>query len=84
MSAIPSWFLHISGLSLVVLGVLQIYTRPREPGDPIYRRLINAGTLWSLVCISAGIAVELAALGTFDREPAAPAASAPLRRLPGR
>jgi hypothetical protein len=60
---IPKWFLYISGFSLIILGMLQIQQRPRREGDNFYERFVNAGTLWSLVCIAVGAAVVMMALG---------------------
>ena len=60
---VPPWFLYISGFSLVLLGVLQIQARPRQPDDTLYTRFVNIGTLWSLCCIAAGLAILSMALG---------------------
>jgi hypothetical protein len=62
----PTWFLYLGGFSLFILGVLQIYVRPREKGDGIYKRFVNVGTLWSLICISFGTLLVVMALGYWD------------------
>ncbi len=60
---IPTWFLYVGAFSLMILGALQIYARPREPGDGFYKRLINIGTLWSLICVTVGASLLAIALG---------------------
>jgi hypothetical protein len=73
---IPTWFLYVGGLSLIVLGGLQIKTRPRQPGDSLYTRFVNLGTMWSLLCITVGAGLLAIALGYWsgplDRAPSAP------------
>ncbi len=63
---IPRWFLYVGGFSLVILGALQIRARPREPGDSVYRRFVNVGTLWSLTCIAVGLGLLSMALGYWE------------------
>jgi hypothetical protein len=58
--------LYIGGFSLVMLGGLQLHARPRQPGDSLYKRFVNLGTLWSLLCISVGTGLLLMALGYWD------------------
>jgi hypothetical protein len=75
---VPSWFLYVTGFSLVLLGVMQIQARPRRPNATLYERFVNVGTLWSLVCIAVGTCVVLMALGwltPFDRAPPSPPAA---------
>ena len=62
----PRWFLYLGGFSLVVLGVMQIVARPRDRGASIYRRFVNLGTLWSLVCMTVGAGLIAMALGYWD------------------
>jgi hypothetical protein len=75
---IPKWFLYLGGFSLVMLGILQVQARPREPDDSLYRRFVNLGTLWSLICMSMGLALLFIALGYWqgplpsERPPARP------------
>jgi hypothetical protein len=81
--SVPPWFLYISGFSLILLGAMQIQARPHERGDSFYRRFVNLGTLWSLVCIAVGVCVVLIGLGWWEgplgrpppaiKRPAAPA-----------
>jgi hypothetical protein len=59
----PQWFLYVGALSLLVLGVLQLYTRPRPPGASLYERFVNLGTMWSLICLAVGAALLMMALG---------------------
>jgi hypothetical protein len=63
---IPAWFLYISGFSLILLGGMQIQVRPRRPGDSLYQRFVNLGTLWSLLCIAVGVGVVAMALGYWQ------------------
>lgn len=63
---IPSWFLYLAGFSMVILGVLQILQRPRKEGAGVYERFINLGTMWSLICITVGVALLLMALGYWQ------------------
>jgi hypothetical protein len=63
MIVVPTWFLYLGGFSLVVLGILQIQARPREPDATLYQRFVNVGTLWSLTCISVGVGLLLIATG---------------------
>ena len=60
---VPTWFLYVTGISMLLLGVLQIKARPRKPGDSLYVRFVNLGTLWSLLCITVGVGLTLMALG---------------------
>jgi hypothetical protein len=62
---IPTWFLYLSGFSLVLLGGMQLQARPRAKGAGFYERFVNLGTLWSLVCIAVGVGIVLMALGYF-------------------
>jgi hypothetical protein len=63
---IPKWFLYLAGFSMLILGVLQIQQRPRQPGDGFYKRFVNLGTLWSLLCISVGVGLLAIALGYWQ------------------
>jgi hypothetical protein len=76
---IPTWFLYLAGFSMVILGVLQIQQRPRRPDAGFYQRFINVGTLWSLLCISVGVALLAMALG-YWQGPLGP--NAPPPKLP--
>ena len=83
----PIWFLYIGGFSLVILGALQIQARPRKPGDGLYQRFVNVGTIWSLACITVGVGLLMMALGwwtpDFVRRPAEkPARARPHRVAP--
>jgi hypothetical protein len=60
---VPSWFLYVTGFSLVILGVMQIQSRPRKKDANLYERFVNIGTMWSLICIAVGTAVVVMALG---------------------
>jgi hypothetical protein len=62
----PPWFLYIGGFSLVVLGIMQIFARPRAPGDSLYKRFVNLGTMWSLACMTVGAGLIAMALGYWD------------------
>ena len=63
---IPSWFLYISGFSLMILGAAQIQARPRKKNAGFYERFVNVGTVWSLCCVAAGAAVVAMALGWWQ------------------
>jgi hypothetical protein len=63
---IPTWFLHLSGFSMVILGVLQIVQRPHAPGDSFYKRFIHVGMVWSLICIAVGVGLVLMGLGYWQ------------------
>jgi hypothetical protein len=63
---IPIWFLYLGGFSLLLLGVLQIVQRPHKPGASLFERFVNAGTLWSLICITFGVGLLLMALGYWS------------------
>ena len=73
----PVWFLYVGALSLLVLGVLQLYTRPRARGASFYERFVNLGTLWSLLCIAVGVVLLLMALGYWQGPLGKPAPEAP-------
>lgn len=60
---VPNWFLYLTGFSMLLLGGLQIYHRPRPKNSSAYQRFVNVGTLWSLVCMSVGAALLAIALG---------------------
>jgi hypothetical protein len=60
---IPTWFLYISGFSMLILGVLQIVERPRDKEASLVERFVNLGTVWSLTCIAVGVGLLLMALG---------------------
>jgi hypothetical protein len=70
---IPSWFLYVTGFSLILLGAMQMQARPRQPGDSLLVRFVNLGTLWSLTCLAVGTGLVLMALGYWE---------GPLPRLP--
>ena len=76
----PTWFLYVGAFSLMILGALQTYTRPREPGDGFYKRFINIGTLWSLICITVGASLLAIALGYWRGPLGAPAPEPPAKR----
>jgi len=80
---VPTWFLYLSGFSLVILGVMQMKARPYERGDSVYKRFVNVGTLWSLCCITVGAGMLAMALGwwtpDFVKRPSAPPAVKRLR-----
>lgn len=63
---IPVWFLYVGGFSMVVLAILQVNARPREPGDGLYKRFINLGTLWSMLCLTVGVGLLAMALGYWE------------------
>jgi hypothetical protein len=63
---VPSWFLYVSGFSLVLLGIMQIQARPRKKDANFYERFINLGTFWSLLCITAGAGIVIMALGYWS------------------
>jgi hypothetical protein len=63
---IPTWFLYLTGFSMLILGCLQIVHRPRKPGASVYERFINLGTMWSLICIAVGVGLLLMALGYWS------------------
>ena len=63
---IPTWFLHLAGFSMVVLGVLQLVSRPHRAGAGVAERLLNLGTFWSLLCIGVGVALLAMALGYWQ------------------
>ena len=63
---IPVWFVYVGGFSLVILGLLQMKVRPSEPGDSLYTKFVNVGTLWSLLCIAVGAGLLTMALGYWD------------------
>ena len=63
---IPTWFLYLTGFSMLTLGVLQMVHRPHKAGAGLYARFVNLGTLWSLVCITVGIGLLAMALGYWE------------------
>lgn len=60
---IPTWFLFLTGFSMLLLGGMQLQQRPKKPGAPFYERFVNLGTLWSLLCIAIGVGLLAMALG---------------------
>jgi hypothetical protein len=68
----PIWFLYLGGFSLCILGVLQIQQRPHQKGDGFYRRFVNLGTFWSLLCITVGLGLLAMALGYWHGPVGAP------------
>ena len=63
---IPTWFLYLTGFSMVTLGVLQIVHRPRKPKANVVERFVNLGTFWSLICIAVGVGLLAMALGYWE------------------
>ena len=63
---VPTWFLYISGFSLILLGIMQIQARPRRDKASLYERFVNLGTFWSLFCIVVGVAIVSMALGYWS------------------
>ncbi len=63
---VPTWFLYLTGFSMLILGGLQIHHRPRRRGAGLYERFVNLGTFWSLLCISVGVGLLVIALGYWD------------------
>jgi hypothetical protein len=76
---VPTWFLYLTGFSLLILGGLQIRHRPRRKGAGFYERFVNLGTFWSLICITVGVGLLLMALGYW--QPIAPP-RAPVKHVP--
>jgi hypothetical protein len=72
---IPTWFLYLTGFSMVILGLMQIQQRPRRAGANLYERFVNLGTFWSLLCITVGVALLLMALGYWQGPLGAPSPS---------
>ncbi|HEY2749227.1 MAG TPA: hypothetical protein VGL86_31635 [Polyangia bacterium] len=63
---IPTWFLYLTGFSMLILGVLQLIHRPHKPNATIAERVVNLGTFWSLLCITVGVGLLLMALGYWQ------------------
>jgi hypothetical protein len=78
---IPTWFLYVTGFSMLMLGVLQIQQRPRQPEDSLYRRFVNIGTVWSLTCLAVGCGLLLMALGYWSGPLPQPKRLPPHRQL---
>jgi hypothetical protein len=79
---VPAWFLYIGGFSLLILGGLQMQQRPRKKDDNFYKRFVNLGTMWSLLCIAVGVGLLAIATGWWEpwfARRATPPASAPVR-----
>ena len=82
----PTWFLYLNGVALMILGVALLRTRPRQPGDSIYRRYVNLGTLWACLCVAVGGLLFASAAGywSWERESPPPApTTTPWRETPG-
>jgi hypothetical protein len=77
---VPTWFLYLTGFSMLILGGLQIYHRPRRKNATLYERFVNLGTFWSLLCLTVGIALLAMALGYWQGPIAPP--RAPIRPAP--
>ena len=77
---VPTWFLYLTGFSMLILGGLQIYHRPRRKGASVYERFVNLGTFWSLLCLAVGVALLAMALGYWQGPIAPP--RAPVTRVP--
>ena len=76
----PGWFLYVNGVALFVIGLALLRTRPRRPDDGLYRRYINLGTLWALLCCAVGVALCASAAGYFRvTAPSPPPLTAPER-----
>jgi hypothetical protein len=69
---VPTWFLYLTGFSMLLLGCLQIYHRPRRKGAGVYERFVNIGTFWSLLCVTVGVALLAMALGYWRGPVAGP------------
>jgi hypothetical protein len=78
---VPTWFLYLTGFSMVILAGLQIYHRPRRKGAGLYERFVNLGTFWSLLCFAVGIALLAIALG-YWQGPIGPPRAPPATRVP--
>jgi hypothetical protein len=63
---VPQWFIYLNGFAMLILGVALIATRPHRPGDSFYKRFVNFGTLWALLCLSMGLALLSLALGYWS------------------
>jgi hypothetical protein len=79
---IPIWFLYLAGFSMLILGVMQLFQRPRKEGAPSWERFINLGTLWSLICISVGVGLLAMALGYWEGPLGLAAPPAPSKKAP--
>ncbi len=80
---VPTWFLYVSGFSMLLLGIMQLQARPRQKDDSAYQRFVNLGTLWSLCCLTVGVGMLLMALGYYTPEFLAPPAHrAPVKTAP--
>jgi hypothetical protein len=60
---IPRWFLYLQGFAMLIMGVALLGMRPRKKGDSLYKRYVNLGTMWALICCVVGAALLAMALG---------------------
>ncbi len=69
---VPRWFIYLNGFAMLILGVGLLATRPRQPGDSFYKRFVNFGTLWALLCCTVGAVLLATALGYLQLPGGAP------------
>lgn len=58
MFLLPTWFLKLNGIFLVIMGLMLVVRRVRDP-QPWAHKLV--GLVWALLCMGMGVALLLMA-----------------------
>lgn len=68
----PRWFLYLQGFGMLIMGVALLALRPRQRGDGFYKRYVNLGTMWAIICCVVGAGLLSMALGYWTWPPPSP------------
>lgn len=69
MSGLGLRFFIISGVVLMVSGVLQALVRPRKSGESPGQRFVNRSTVWAFLCVTVGLLGVLVGTGVVPLVP---------------
>jgi hypothetical protein len=61
----PTFFL-LSGVVLILAGTIQVFVRPREPGESALQRVLNRSVLRAVLFVAVGTLAVLVGTGVVS------------------